>query len=680
MNESNPIKLQTDCFYSLAEISEDVLFWETDAQLNITYINPAVLNHTGYELNQILGKKLNSILHPEDQDKWNVIMNSQDVMDFKNLKFKIESNAGQISYITATGKAIKQDETIIGYSGICTFETKDIISEKVIKRLQNTSKTIINSSSEALIIVDNNERIIVLSPSFNNLWGLKKGEMHLNSMQETLDKMRSLLIQDHEKVSLSFIQYVDGVEHNKDVLKFKDGRIIERKSSPYLYENKVIGRCWSFKDITQQTLLIDKLGKLAFRDSLTKLYNRRWCEKKLKHLLKNQNSGNIAFLYLDLDHFKVINDSCGHIHGDDVLEEISQLLLNTVGEKAYLSRLGGDEFGLIIDNQSESTVIKIADKIKTTISNYSYRWKEKLFKIGVSIGIVFVKEEDDFRSVFIHADEACNLSKENGRNKATIYNAEKAEFKKTKTELKWYDAIQKALFNGQFELWCQPIVDTETNCQHYEILLRMNRENGKVISPAKFMDSAERFGMLLTIDKRVVEDFCRFYQTHIETLKDTCFSINISGHSLSREGFLPFVLNCLKKYNVNCHNICFEVTENEIIKNLDMALMFIKEVRSLGCKISLDDFGKGLTSFSYLKNIPFDYIKIDGQFIKEINDDIVNEAVIKSIVYIAEIMNKKTIAEHIESEQVLIQIKKLGVNYFQGYYFSQPHQITKLLE
>jgi diguanylate cyclase (GGDEF)-like protein/PAS domain S-box-containing protein len=680
MLETRPTRLQSDCFYNLAEMAEDVLFWETDVQLNFTYINPAVLDHTEFELDEIIGKKLNSVLHPEDQEQWDELMNSKDVMEFKCLKFKIKTRNGQTSYVTTTGKAIKREDVIIGYLGICTFETKDIIAEKVIKRLQNTNKTIINCLSEALIIVDKNERIIVLSPSFNNIWNFKKGDVHLNTTKETQDKMRSLLIQSQQHISLSFTQHLDNIAHSKDVLKFKDGRIIERKSSPYLYDNKIIGRCWSFKDITQQAVLIDKLGKLAFRDSLTKLYNRRWCEKKLKQLLKNQKSENVAFLYLDLDHFKVINDSCGHIHGDDVLEEISQLLLTTVGKKSYLSRLGGDEFGLIIDDKSERTVMEITDKIKATISAYSYRWKEKLFKIGVSIGVVFVKEEDDFRSVFIHADEACYLSKENGRNKATIYNAEKAEFKKTKTELEWYDAIQKALLNGKFELWCQPIVDPETDRQHYEILLRMQNEEGKIISPAKFMNSAERFGMLFTIDKRVVEDFCRFYQANIDALKNIDFSINISGHSLGREGFLPFVLNCMNKFNVNYHNICFEITENEIIKNIDMALMFIKEVRSLGCKISLDDFGKGLTSFSYLKNIPFDYIKIDGQFIKEINDNIVNEAVIKSIVYIAEIMQKKTIAEHIESEEALIQIKGLGVNYFQGYYYSQPHQITKLLK
>jgi EAL domain-containing protein (putative c-di-GMP-specific phosphodiesterase class I) len=186
--------------------------------------------------------------------------------------------------------------------------------------------------------------------------------------------------------------------------------------------------------------------------------------------------------------------------------------------------------------------------------------------------------------------------------------------------------------------------------------------------------------MIFTIDKLVIDSFCQFYQSNREQLKPQLFSINISGHSIGRDGFLDFVLNCIEKYSIDASILCFEITENEIIKNLDKALSFIKQVRKLGCKISLDDFGKGLTSFSYLKNIPYDFIKIDGQFIKELNEDKINLAVIKSIVYIAEVMNKKTIAEHIESEEVFKQITALGVDYFQGNYFSEPHQITKLLE
>jgi diguanylate cyclase (GGDEF)-like protein/PAS domain S-box-containing protein len=673
----NAMNINSKAFYDLAEICHDLLFWETDAELNITFINDAIFEQTGISKDQILGKKLIEIIHPDDADGWRKVTES--TTTYKELKCRIITPKGQISHLLISGKAIKKNDVVLGYFGVCTLETKNIIANHTIKRLQRINKTILRSLSEAIIIVDEKNRLIAISPTFYSIWKLKNDQILLSGLSSVKDSMQKMLSIEDKDISIDFLQHFYSHQKTKDTLKLKDGRILERKSFPHLNKGEIVGQCWSFKDISNQSMLIERLGKLAFRDSLTKLYNRRWCEKKLKQLLR-QKQNSLAFLYMDLDHFKVINDSCGHIHGDDVLAEIGQLLIKTVGEKSYLARLGGDEFGLILNHCSNAETLEIAKEIKSTITSYTYQNKNKIFKIGVSIGIVFVKNEDDFRSIFIHADEACYISKESGRNKCTIYNAEKAEFLKTKTELKWYDAIQKALLKNNFELWYQPINDSNSFGSHYEILLRMRSENNELISPGLFMGSADRFGMILTIDKLVIESFCQFYKSNSEKLDGFLFSINVSGHSISRDGFLPFVLNCLEKYEICGSTICFELTENEIIKNLDKAIVFIKQVRSMGCKISLDDFGKGLTSFSYLKNIPYDFIKIDGQFIKEINDDKINTAIIKSIVYIAEVMNKKTIAEHIESEDILKKIKSLGVNYFQGNYFSKPYQITKLLE
>jgi diguanylate cyclase (GGDEF)-like protein len=210
--------------------------------------------------------------------------------------------------------------------------------------------------------------------------------------------MQDMLSLEDKNICLDLSQEFNSHKRTKDTLKLKDGRIIERKSFPHINKGEIIGKCWLFKDISKQSHLIEKLGKLAFRDSLTKLYNRRWSEKKLKQCLHNKQE-SLAFLYMDLDHFKVVNDSCGHIHGDDVLAEIGQILLKAIGEKAYLARLGGDEFGLILSNKSNTEVLEIAENIKSFITQYTYQHMEKIFKIGVSIGIVFIENEDDFRSV-----------------------------------------------------------------------------------------------------------------------------------------------------------------------------------------------------------------------------------------------------------------------------------------
>ncbi len=666
-------------FYDFGNVCTNVLFWETDAALNITYINAALKGLIGVEQVQLLGTQLSDILITDDEKTWRELSQSSNGQ-YQNLIFRVKSESDDLIQINVSGASITTGGEIVGYYGICNIESSDNLTKRAIKRLQTTNKTILSSLSEAVVIVGKDKKFTLVSPGFYRLWGFNKNEFYLLSAQEVLKTMQLCLSKDHTTVSLCLTRNITNHNKTKDLLKFQDGRIIERTSSPQIVDGQVISRCWSFKDISKQSYLVNKLSSLAFRDSLTKLYNRRWCEKKLKQLLKTNNNETMAFLYMDLDHFKVINDSCGHLHGDQALAQISQIFLKTFGKKSLLARLGGDEFGLILLNKSQSQVIEATDQVKQALSNYTYLWKKKIFKVGISIGIVFIDQEDDFKTVFVHADEACYQSKKTGKNKYTIYNAEKDEFQKTQTELKWYDAIQKALLNGKFELWCQPIKCIKHSTPHYEILLRMRSEDDKVISPALFMGSADRFGMMYTIDKLVVDSFCQFYKNNVDTVENTLFSINLSGHSLSRDSFLDFVLSCFEKYNVAYSDICFEITESEIIKNLDKAIIFINEVRKRGCKISLDDFGKGLTSFSYLKNIPFDYIKIDGQFIKELNDNKINAAIIKSIVYIAEIMGKKTIAEHIESEDVLIQVATLGVDFFQGHYFSEPHQITKLLE
>lgn len=675
-DKSQPIN--KGLFYDFGKVSLTIIFWETDTNLKITYINSALQNLTGVSFSCV-GASLSDVMTPDDKRVWEEAIRATNGK-YQNILFTLKSSHSQLIKVRVNGSSITSEGDVVGYYGICSIENNDTLKKEVINRLQRINKTILSSLSEVIVIVDKNNKFTLVSPNFYKMWGFNRDEFFLLSVPEVLKKMQNYLSPSSLLTLPSFSEDFNSPNRTKHTLKFKNGRIIESTSSPHIVDGKIEGRCWSFKDVSKQSYLVDKLSGLAFRDSLTKLYNRRWCEKKLKQLLKRKTNSSMAFLYMDLDHFKVINDSCGHLHGDEALEQISAVFLNVFGKKSLLARLGGDEFGLILLDKSHSQVTELANQIKYTLSNYTYLWKKKIFKIGLSIGIVFIEKEDDFRTIFVHADEACYQSKKTGKNKYTIYNEEKDVFQKTQTELKWYDAIQKSLLNGKFELWCQPIKDQENTSRHYEILLRMKSEEGKIISPAMFMGSADRFGMMYTIDKLVVDSFCRFYKDNANVVKNILFSINLSGHSLSRDTFLKFVLDCFKKYRVDCNNICFEITENEIIKNLDKALVFIKKVRGLGCKISLDDFGRGLTSFSYLKNIPFDFIKIDGQFVKELNDDKINAAIIKSIVYIAEVMGKKTIAEHIESESVLKQVTDLGVDYFQGYYFSEPHQITKLLE
>ncbi len=678
MSSNKDISMQLTNFYEFAELCHDALIWETDEKFNIKYVNKAFYKHVGLTNELVIGNSLEQILPTEEPKYWDKIVQSN--LSYQGVCLRVILNNGQHLQLKVSGKTVFNNDVVVGYIGVCTFESESAITNRIISKLKSTNQIILKSINDALIVVDKNDRIIVASPGFKRMWGFQNVKLFHTHFVDLLGKMKELLAYGENSFSFGVDQQMTDLDDSKDVIRFKDGRHIERKSKAFMQKGAVQGKCWYFTDITEHKILVDKLERLAFRDSLTSLYNRRWCENKLKQLLITDKNNSLSFIYMDLDHFKVINDSCGHIYGDDVLEEISHLLLETVGRKAYLSRLGGDEFGLILVNKSYAQVLEISNSILLAISNYTYKLKKKIFKIGISLGLVIIDEEDDFRSIFVHADEACYLSKKTGRNKCTIYNVKEEEFKKTQKELKWYDAIQKALLKNQFELWCQSINDIKEPISHFEVLLRMRTENNQVYSPGLFMESADRFGMIYTIDRKVIELFCKFYYRNKEKLKDTLFSINLSGYSISREDFLPYVLRSLNQYDIDSKNICFEITESEVINNIDKALVFLAHVRNVGCKISLDDFGKGFTSFSYLKNIPFDYIKIDGQFIQELNKDKINTAIIKSIVYISETMEKKTIAEHIENQVQLLKVASLGVNYFQGHYFSKPHQITKLVE
>lgn len=426
--------INSGSFQDFGNVSTTVLFWETDAALNITYINTVIKELTGIDNKQFIGAQLSDIFIADTKRTWKELTLAPKG-EFGNLIFKVKSENSDFIYANVSGASTVINGEIAGYFGICSIERTNTLAKKVIKRLQRTNKTILSSLSEAIVIVDKNHKFTLVSPNFYNLWGLNKEEFFLLSLKEVLKIMQNCLSKYSLSILPSFSEDLTNPNKAKYTLKFKDGRIIEGTSSPHIVEGKIEGRCWSFKDISKQSYLVDKLSGLAFRDSLTKLYNRRWCEKKLKQLLKRKTKQNKAFLYMDLDHFKVINDSCGHLHGDKALEQISQIFLESFGKKAMLARLGGDEFGLILLDKSEPEVINAANLVKEALANYTYLWKSKMFKVGISIGVVFIDPADDFKTVFVHADEACYLAKNTGKNKYVIYNAEKDEFQKLRPNL-----------------------------------------------------------------------------------------------------------------------------------------------------------------------------------------------------------------------------------------------------
>jgi diguanylate cyclase (GGDEF)-like protein len=419
-----------------------------------------------------------------------------------------------------------------------------------------------------------------------------------------------------------------------------------------------------------------KLAYHASHDPLTNLVNRLEFENRLTlalHTAATQDRQH-AVMYLDLDQFKIVNDTSGHAAGDQLLRQVSALLREQVREGDTLARLGGDEFGVLLENCPLQEAIHIADELRMCVADFRFVSDGGSFSIGVSIGIVQVTDGIlSLTDVLSAADAACYMAKDKGRNRVQLYRPHDSEISMRRGEMEWVTRIQRALEEGRFTLYTQrihPIGGPDAHNGHQELLVRMLDERGGVIPPMAFIPAAERYGMMPLIDQWVVQDaFSR-----ISSLGADCgtFALNISGTSIGDERFLEFVREQFKRHRMPPRSICFELTETAAVANFDKAARFFGEMKSLGCLFSLDDFGAGMSSFGYLRHLPVDYIKIDGSFVKDIADDPVDLATVRAINDVGHVMGKKTIAEFVNGEAGLAALREIGVDYAQGNWLSAP--------
>jgi len=380
--------------------------------------------------------------------------------------------------------------------------------------------------------------------------------------------------------------------------------------------------------------------------------------------------------YLDLDQFKIVNDTSGHAAGDILLKHIALILEKGVGEKDVVARLGGDEFGILFLGKNIIDVTKTCNKILRSIKEYRFSYEDKIFVVGASIGMVPIERDCcTLIDVISAADAACYSAKEKGRN--CIHVATRDD-----KEMQWLAKLTQALEEEMFVLYVQPIRSLNNNSdsiKHYEVLIRLKEKNGKIISPMAFIPPAERYGLMQRIDKWVIEAvFKEYSQLQEKSNQLYSFSINLSGTSFNDTGLCGYIEDMFKRYNVPFRSIYFEITETAAVSNLSLALKFINRLRGLGCKFSLDDFGSGLSSFSYLQNMPVDYLKIDGAFVCDIDTNKVNRAMVKSINEISHVMGMKTICEFVETKEVEKVLKEMNVDFAQGYFYAKPEPIEIL--
>ena len=391
-------------------------------------------------------------------------------------------------------------------------------------------------------------------------------------------------------------------------------------------------------------------------------------------------------LYLDLDQFKIINNTSGHTAGDELLRNVGDVLTQALqGEGARVARLGGDEFGVLVEDIETARARELAEKLLNSIRDLRFDWDGRHYTLSASMGLVFVDQTtDSVDSVMQYADEACYTAKDAGRNRLQEYELGDTRMMRRHGVMEWVTQLDKALDENRLILNCQriePVARSAANGldTHYEILLTMRDELGDTMPPTDFIIAAETYNRMTTIDRWVIERVLAYMTKHRDKLDDFAgFSVNVSGHSVNDETFPDFVLEQFAKTQAPTGKVCFEITETAAIANLDNAVDFMNRMKIIGCKFSLDDFGTGLSSYSYLRNLPVDFVKIDGVFVKDIATNPGDYAVVKSINEIGHYMGKKTIAEFVENAEVLESLREIGVDYAQGYEIEKPLPLEEL--
>ena len=553
---------------------------------------------------------------------------------------------------------------------------------------RNFSQLTLQSIIDGVITTDIYGNVTSMNPMASQLSGWSNEDargkpiatiMHIvdeatrNRIQNPIENIENRSVLD-EPVSAILIQNKSGIETP-----------IEYVAAPMRNNNNmIVGIVIIIHDESVQRSLNRQLTFQATHDALTGLINRYELERKLKNILSSPPSESVhnSLCYLDLDQFKLVNDTCGHTAGDELLKQITVMLQERIREKDSFARLGGDEFGLLLEKCDVQQARSVAEDLIDTIKRFNFNWDNYNFTISASIGIVDITPDiDTCEELLSRADSACYMAKESGRNSIQIYTTENDKIITQQREMHWVSRINHALEENRFQLYFQKIISLQNSegqfMNHGEILLRMLDKEGDIISPNTFLTAAERYNMISMVDEWVVENTIQWLS---ERKQKILASVNLSGKSISDKSFLNFVVTKIKDYRINPELLCFEITETAAISHLTTAIHFMTVLKKLGCTFALDDFGSGLSSFSYLTSLPVDYLKIDGSFVVDIDKDPMHYAMVKSINEVGQVMGIKTIAEYAASENIINCLKDIGVDHAQGYAVSRPFPLSSMNE
>ncbi len=458
---------------------------------------------------------------------------------------------------------------------------------------------------------------------------------------------------------------------------------VELTASPIIGAgDTVAGAVVIMHDVTEIRGMTRRISYQAAHDALTGLINRMEFERQLAEALEGGrgDSLNSVLCYMDLDRFKAVNDTCGHLAGDNMLREIAKLIRDQVRDSDFVARLGGDEFGMLLIRCPLDKARQIADDVCNAIRDYRFVWQDRIFTVGISIGLVEVsRETGTLKDLLSAADSACYVAKQQGRGRVHVYSARDEVSARQRGDIHWLRQLQVALRENRFEIHAQPVISTAgrvTRGPALEVLLRMLDDDGKLVQPRQFIPAAERYQLMASIDRWVVQaTLSAIAHGAIRLPDERSCSINLSAQALGEDGFLDFVVDCLDHSQVPPHRICFEVSESAVMERFDQARRFVAVVHGIGCQFALDDFGSGLGSFTTLRDLSIDYLKIDGTYTRDLRPDTLNHQVVTAIAGVSRILGFKVIAEQVETQADFETLRSIGVDFIQGNFIDRPHRL-----
>jgi diguanylate cyclase (GGDEF)-like protein/PAS domain S-box-containing protein len=658
--------------------------YRTTRDGRVLVANPAFVQMMGYataeEIYRIPAASL--YWYPSDRDTY--VRRMEGEGEVRNEEYVLRRKDGSMVVVVDNGRVVRDKEgRITGYEGTIADITERKKAETAVFQAKERAQVTLESIGDAVITTDSEGRIDYMNPVAESLTGWENREAQGRLMGEVLTVVDEGTREAGESPIMRCLRegQVLGLAQHTALVERRGQEIAIQDSAAPIRDRagNLIGAVMVFHDVSKERRLHRALHYQASHDALTGLINRREFENRLTAAVdgvRQDAASNQALLYLDLDQFKLINDTCGHPAGDQLLRQITGLLQSRVRTGDIIGRLGGDEFGILLASCPLDQALRVAEQLRQAIRDYRFVWQDGVLAVGVSIGLVEITAETPtVASVMSAADVACYSAKDLGRNRVQLYKSD--NMPERHREMHWVSKLTRAGEEGRFELFYQPIVPISGNAtrrEHFELMLRLRDESGTLVAPAEFIPAAERYNVMPSIDRWVVRQALDRVVHRISSgIEPYTVAVNLSGTSLNDERFLEYLIAELSTRELAPGAMCFEITETAAIANLGNVVYFMRELKARGCHFALDDFGSGLSSFMYLKNLPVDYLKIDGQFVENVTRDPVDRSMVEAICQIGKAMGIQTIAERVESAEVLAELGRLGVGFAQGFHIARPH-------